>query len=224
MKASKRFTVLIALLLALFVLSASIAAPIVVRPFYDWQVRLLKIDQATGYSIETIHEAYYEMLDFCMYGAPFGTGSLRWSPSGRSHFADVARLFRLDFAICLLSAVGLLVCLLLSRIRRLRPLHLLGHGPGFWAGAGLSGCLVVIGALAALDFDRAFVIFHAIFFPGKDNWLFDPKTDEIINILPQAFFENCAICIAALLLLSCAGLITADLYRHRHEKGRDAKL
>lgn len=218
MKTSRILAILTALLTALLILSASIAAPIVVRPFYDWQVRVLHIDEATGYSPETIHEAYHEMLDFCMYGTPFGTGSLRWSDAGRSHFADVAKLFRLDFAVCLLSAAGLLLCLLLSRLRRLRPRRLLGRGPGFWAGAGLSGCFLIVGALAALDFDRAFVVFHAIFFPGKENWLFDPQVDEIITILPQAFFQNCAICIAALLLLSCAVLIAADLCRNRHTK------
>lgn len=51
---------------------------------------------------------------------------------------------------------------------------------------------LAVGGLAALDFDRAFVVFHALFFPGKDNWLFDPETDQIITILPQVFFRNSA--------------------------------
>jgi integral membrane protein (TIGR01906 family) len=58
-----------------------------------------------------------------------------------------------------------------------------------------------VGGLAALDFNRAFVIFHHIFFPGKDNWMFDPRTDEIILVLPQEFFRNCAILIGAGLLV-----------------------
>lgn len=92
---------------------------------------------------------------------------------------------------------------------------LAGHSPGFWAGCGLGGALAIAGVLAALDFDRAFTVFHSIFFPGKDNWLFDPATAPVILILPEAFFRSCAILILAAVLLCCAALIIADLCRRR---------
>ena len=60
-------------------------------------------------------------------------------------------------------------------------------------------------------------MFHSIFFPGKDNWLFDPATDPVILILPEAFFRSCAILILAAVLLCCAALIIADLYRRRRD-------
>ena len=75
---------------------------------------------------------------------------------------------------------------------------------------------LLVGALAELDFGRAFVLFHALFFPGKDNWLFDPRVDQIINILPQEFFRSCAILILALLALGCAVLILWDILRRKH--------
>ena len=61
----------------------------------------------------------------------------------------------------------------------------------------------LIALLAALNFDGAFTVFHSIFFPGKDNWLFDPVTDPVILILPEAFFRNCAIAIVTVLLTVC---------------------
>ena len=86
--------------------------------------------------------------------------------------------------------------------------YLLGGKPfTFWAGSGLAVVFVVVGGLAALDFDRAFTVFHQLFFPGKTNWLFDPYTDEIINILPQEFFMHCALLILAILLLGCVILM-----------------
>ena len=66
---------------------------------------------------------------------------------------------------------------------------------------------MIAAALAATDFDRAFTAFHGIFFPGKENWLFDPATDPVILLLPEEFFRNCAIAIAASLLLVCLALI-----------------
>ena len=76
----------------------------------------------------------------------------------------------------------------------------------------------MVAGLAALDFDRAFVVFHAIFFPGKDNWIFDPATDQIILVMPEVFFRNCALLIGGVLLACCAGLILWDLLVHRRSR------
>ena len=100
----------------------------------------------------------------------------------------------------------------------------MGRGPGFWGGLLLSAAFAVVTALAAADFDRAFVVFHTIFFPGKDNWIFDPAVDEIILILPQEFFMNCAICIVVVLLVCCACLIITDLAVGRRKKKIPAEV
>ena len=92
---------------------------------------------------------------------------------------------------------------------------LLGHGPSFWAGVTAGGLVLILAGLAALDFNRAFVIFHAIFFPGKDNWIFDSATDQIILVMPEEFFCNCAILIGVVLLTCCTVLILTDLLRRK---------
>ena len=71
----------------------------------------------------------------------------------------------------------------------------------------------LIALLAALNFDGAFTVFHSIFFPGKDNWLFDPVTDPVILILPEAFFRNCAIAIVTVLLTVCIMLVVTGRKR-----------
>lgn len=218
MKDSKIASALCSIVLALLVLSFSISVPILFRPFYYVQINALDLPERTGWSEETIREAYDEVLDFCVLGKPFGTGQLSWSESGRSHFADVRMLFLADFAVLALSAV---VCTLLLGLRlngKLRFHHPLGRGPGFWAGILAAGLVLVVGGLAALDFQRAFVIFHAIFFPGKDNWLFNPATDQIILVMPETFFRNCAILIGIVLLACCAVLILSDLIGSRRRQ------
>ena len=125
------------------------------------------------------------------------------------------RLFLLDLRVLAVCMAVLLVLYALRRKKGLTLSPLAGHSPGFWAGCGLGGALAIAGVLAALDFDRAFTVFHSIFFPGKDNWLFDPATDPVILILPEAFFRSCAILILAAVLLCCAALIIADLCRRR---------
>lgn len=212
MKQSKPLAVLLALLTALFVLTVSIAAPILIRPFYYAQIGPLGLEAYTGLTREEIITAYDETVDFCIgRRAEFSTGVLAWSESGKAHFEDVRVLFLLDLWTAGLTGAALLAWLLLRPRVPVRPHRLLGRGPGFWGCAGLGGAFLLVGGLAALDFDRAFVVFHALFFPGKDNWLFDWRTDQIILILPEAFFRNCAILVLALIVALCAGLILWDL-------------
>lgn len=224
MKSSKSLTVLMSLALALVLLTGSIAVPILCRPFYYAHIGPLQLAERTGLTEGEIKTAFDEMLDYCLGGEEFSTGVLKWSESGRDHFADVRVLFKLDLNI-LACTMGLLAAMAIFIYRgRHSPAPLLGRGPAFWAGAGLGAVFLVVGALAATDFDRAFVVFHAIFFPGKDNWLFDPAQDQIINILPQAFFRNCAILILGLLAVGCAALITFDLTRKKGREVRHSKL
>jgi integral membrane protein (TIGR01906 family) len=215
MKTSKLLTVLLALAMALVLLTAAIAAPILCRPFYYAHIGPLELCQKTGLTGSEIKTAYNEMLDYCLGKADFSTGVLAWSDSGKSHFTDVRGLFLLDLRVLAVSVAILAVLLVGSRARNWRAATILGRGPRFWAGAGLGGLFLVIGGLAALDFDRAFVVFHSLFFPGKTNWLFDPAVDQIINILPETFFRNCAILILVILMAGCAALIASDFFHLR---------
>lgn len=215
MKTSKLLTIVLAILAALVLLTAAISAPILCRPFYYAHIGPLELCEETGLTREEIKTAFNEMMDFCLGGEEFSTGVLRWSENGKNHFADVRVLFLLDLKALAVCVILLVLILIVSRFTGRRPGKLLGRGPTFWAGTGLSAVFLVVGGLAAADFDRAFTIFHTIFFPGKDNWLFDPAEDQIINILPQTFFMNCAILILVLLLLGCLALILWDILPRR---------
>ena len=215
MRPSKLLTVLLAAALALLLLTAAIAVPILCRPFYYAHIGPLHIVEDTGFTEEQIKTAFNEMLDYCLGADEFSTGDLRWSQSGKDHFTDVRALFLLDLRLLAVSAAALILLLAVGKAAKVRAAPLLGRGPSFWAGAGLGGAFLLIGGLAALDFDRAFVVFHSLFFPGKTNWLFDPATDQIILILPEEFFRNCAILILAILIAGCAAFILFDLRRKK---------
>ena len=70
--------------------------------------------------------------------------------------------------------------------------------------------LIVIGAAAATNFDHAFTVFHSLFFPGKDNWIFDLAQEPIITLMTEDFFRTCAVLILAVLIAACAAIIIAD--------------
>ena len=223
-KESRLLTVIFAVVLGALLLSTSIAAPILCRPFYYAHIDALHLTETTPWTEEEIRQAYDEMLDFCLgLREDFSTGVLAWSDWGRSHFVDVRGLFLLDLRVLAGSVVLLALLLIGARLARRRPRPILGRGPGFWTGTGLAVIFLFIAGWAALDFRRAFVVFHSIFFPGKENWILDYDVDQIINILPSVFFRNCAILILILLVLGCAVLIVGDgLYqKRRREKERE---
>ena len=212
MKTSKSLSVLLSVLTALVVLTGSIAVPLLCRPFYYAHIGPMGLED-WGLSRAEIETAYDEMMDFCLgRREEFSAGVLAFSSSGADHFADVRGLFLLDLRVLIAALVLLLGTLALCKMKRVRPHRFLGRGPGLWAAAGLGAAFLTVGGLAALDFDRAFVIFHRVFFPGKENWIFDWQTDPIILFLPQDFFRNCAILILVLLLVWCGALIAADVW------------
>lgn len=212
MKPSKLLALFTGVFTALLVLTASIAAPLLCRPFYYAHIEALDLDGYTGLSVAQIKQAFDQVMDYCLgLRSDFAAGVLPFSQSGASHFADVRVLFLLDLWVAAISLAALVVLFVIGRKRKLTPAPLLGHGPGFWAAIGLGGLFLIVGGLAATNFDRAFVVFHSLFFPGKTNWLFDWRTDPIILLLPETFFRNCAILILALLIFWCVVLIAADL-------------
>ena len=201
---------------ALAVLTGSIAWVVLLRPFYYVQIGPLGVCQASGLTAAQARAAYSDVMDYCLGLRPdFAAGVLPFSQEGASHFADVRVLFLLDIRLLAVSLAALLALYLLRRRKGMALCRFGGRGPGFWAACGLGGLFVIVGGLAALDFNRAFTVFHTIFFPGKDNWLFDPMTDPVILILPEEFFRSCALLILAGLLLACGALIAADLRRRR---------
>ena len=199
-------SVLTSLAVALVLLTGSIALPILVRPFYYAHIEPLGLERASGLSREEIVRAYDEVLDFCVGArSTFSAGVLPFSRSGAEHFADCRVLFILDLGLFAGSAAAVGV---LAVIERKAPSHRFhGRGAAFWGAAGLCSVLGAVGVLAAFDFDGAFTVFHSIFFPGKDNWLFDPATDPIITLMPEEFFRNCAILILAAVVVSCAAVM-----------------
>ena len=213
MKASKALSVLLSLCLMVFWLSAAVALPILCRPLYYAQIDALSLPTQTGWDKTVIRAAYDEVMDYLVGGAPFGTGALKWSESGKSHFADCRRLFRLDFALLGLSAVVLAVCGLLCRRKRLSPHRFCGRSPAFWAAAVLTALFALAAVWAAIDFGSLFTAFHRVAFPGKSNWIFDARTDEIILILPEAFWARMG---ALVLAVSLGGAwLTAFVCRRR---------
>lgn len=188
-------TVTFGIVVTLFVLSLSISLPLFIRQFYYWHIDLYDITSLTGVSKENLIYSFNELMDSLMFFKPFGEGVFPYSEEGKSHFLDCQVLFVLDYVVLIASFVVLVVYLFALRKNKnliYRPFNmsisvLIMLIPLILIGA--------IGIYALIDLNGAYAFFHKIFFPGKDNWVFNVSTDPIIKALPQEFFINCGILI-----------------------------
>ena len=202
----KLLSILCALCVFFFLLTAAIGLPIYIRPFYYAHIEAFDLPARSGYTAEEIRAAYDEVLDYLtLPGKEFSTGVLPHSVEGKAHFEDCKVLFDLNASILIGS--GLVLAVLFFMRKKWGPYRIGKHSAPFWAAVLSVTAPIMIGCLAALDFDRAFVIFHSIFFPGKTNWIFDWHADQIIRVLPQEFFRNCAILIGGGLVAMSGGIL-----------------
>lgn len=207
---------LFALAIVVLIITFSIGLPIYARVFYYAHVDALDMPARTGFEREEIIEAYDEVLDFLtLPGKEFGTGELLHSPEGKGHFEDCKVLFDLNRNAFLIALAVFVTILILKKYKIVNLTRPLGFGLYFWSGASTLAIFASIGIIAAQNFSKAFTIFHKIFFPGKDNWLFNPYTDEIILVMPEEFFMDCAILICASIIIISLVLIAVGIIKKR---------
>ncbi len=213
----KLISILFSVAALLLIITISIGLPIYFRPFYYAHIPAMDLDLMSGYTKAEIIEAYNEVLDYLtLPGREFGAGAMLYSESGKDHFVDCKALFDLNATVLLIAAAIVVAILILKRHKKIELCELGTYHPLFYSGLGAILIPSFLGLLIATDFSRAFVIFHKIFFPGKDNWTFDPWTDEIIMVLPEEFFRNCAILIGVgILSLGSAAMIYSVVKRRR---------
>lgn len=214
-------TVLFIIAVTLFILTFSIGLPIYCRFFYYIQIKTLKMEEATGWSYQTIKTAYDEVLNYLtLPGHAFGTGELLWTESEAAHFADCKVLFNLNLSVFIISGAIALTLIILNKFKIVSLCRPFGHRAYLVSAVVSIAFPVIIGALAAINFEKAFEIFHSIFFPGKSNWTFDPRTEQIIEVMPEEFFMNCAIIIGVGLVAFALALVIADVVLTFKEKKR----
>lgn len=158
----------------------------------------------TGYTTEELRSATDAILRDLYLGGDFSVtvrGQAVLDPREQAHMRDVRGVFAGFYVLVLLSAAGLLV-----GGRRAR------REAWFWratrAGAiALSVGVVVLGVVSVVAFDALFEVFHRIFFAGG-TYLFDPRTERLVQLFPDQFWSETSI-VLGVLLLALAGAVIA---------------
>lgn len=192
---NRKKDIVLAVTLSLFIISFAIVFTVFFKYLYYFDIHYLDITSYT-YMSEDIIKMNYDIL--IQYQSLFFRGTLNMpnfimSETGRIHFEEVKRIFEMIQILCI--GTGIISSVLIYQSTKEKEYRYLK----------MTSILTVtiptvIGFLASLDFDQAFVIFHKIFF-RNDYWIFDSYTDPVIRILPQDFFMHCFILIIVIIML-----------------------
>jgi integral membrane protein (TIGR01906 family) len=201
----------------LFIFSLSVVLTLNLRSIYYFDIRYQNLVAETGLSETTIRENYDTLIDYNLITKHVKTlefPDFPMSEHGRTHFAEVKRIFVAIQYLCIVSGVILVIVL----FRKLRK-----RDYGSLKLTSIFTFLVplVLGILAALNWNAFFLKFHELFF-NNNYWIFDPVTDPVITILPDAFFLHCAVMILLFLFLGC--ILTGALYRILTGKSRRGNM
>jgi len=167
--------------------------------FYEKEYRKYNVQDAVKMEMSDILYVTDEMMDYLkgyredlvVETTVDGEPREFFNDREKSHMYDVQVLFlggiKLRRWLLLLAVfcLGTIGCMEEKPVRRLAKAYLAAAGVFLAAAGGIAYCFMK-------DFYHSFVKFHHIFFTN-DLWLLDPKTDLLINILPQGFFMDFAL-------------------------------
>lgn len=203
-----------ALLLVLLISSFEFAAYGDFR-FYEKEYRKYDVVSDLDMKLEDVMDVTHEMMDYLIgdrenldvYTTVEGKEQDFFNEQDKLHMADVRNLFLGGITVRRVSLAVMLISLGILLVTRADWKRILARGYQISLGIAVLGVGILAGALI-LDFDRAFTVFHEIFFTN-DLWIFDPATDYMIRMLPEGFFYDMALRIGGIFIvgmLVCFGI------------------
>lgn len=181
----KKFSLKSFIITGLFGLSNSVIGALFLSyPLLYLFVLVQKTNQIVNLSISTVMTNYWQLLWYLIW--PFQQKlqmtNFSTSPGAAEHFYECKLLFQLALTVFIIQ----LVILGYEKYKKTASVVYLSK-----AGALIFMILpVAVLPFAMANFDSFFVVFHQLLF-NNTNWMFNPMTDPIINILTEGFFAGC---------------------------------
>jgi len=150
----------------------------------------------TGYTTPQLRAATDAILSDLILGGGFDvqvSAQTVLEQREQAHMADVRTIFRGLWILALVS-VGVLIAASRRRDRG-RMWRSVANGARV-----LVVAVVALGVVGLLAFDQLFETFHEIFFPAG-SFLFDPRTDKLVQLFPFDFWQETALVVGAVIIV-----------------------
>ena len=213
------FNALMAVILLIFLVSAAVFLVLALKPLYYWFIDLFKIEAYSGYSAAELKANYDALIDYNMFWGPkelvFPDRGMVTTEETMAHFVDVKQVFVFFQYLAIGSAVLLIPGCVVAKKKNI----------SMWPKITLAltvAIIVGVGVGLVFFWDKFFIKFHEILFPGKSNWYINANYDKVILILPSEVFLADA---AAILAVIALGIVLFVLFFRRKKSkagGEDA--
>ena len=210
-------TILVSLSLSLLILFSTLFFVMDWDPFFTYEIEKNKISQVVDIPQEELLPLYKVLTDY-MVGSR-DTIQIEATVGGQAmpmynqreidHMVDVKHLIDLVKQV----RMGLILVIGLGLF------YLVRQGGGMksiFTGQFISTVAIFLGfiGMAMTDFNAYFIKFHELLFTN-DLWLLDPRTDRMIQLLPQVFFRDIVIVIVLFYGFVSLFLGLVGLFIHR---------
>lgn len=173
------------MMIILFSITMSTFLVINANFIYGIVIKYLDLNDKYHVSLNVLLHNLKVMTDFIQ--DPFINGMnltpYHLSKGAYEHFTDVRKLVMLDYLILALSTLYLIITWYKKIIQR-----------ELWKLTDyLKRTMIILWLLmliCLIDFNDIFIYLHEMIFPNH-NWVFSPKKDPIINVLPDQYFLCC---------------------------------
>lgn len=187
------------IIVALFTLGISVLFTLNLNIIYKYCVDKFNLNYISNLSKDKIILDYKNLINYLQN--PFKNklvfDNFIMSKNGEIHFFEVKRIFLSIYLILIIIFLVALIYIIITKKnnKKINIYLNLNYGANT-----LITFIAIIAFSMYLDFSKAFVVFHKIFFKN-DYWIFDESLDPIIKVLPEEVFMIYAKVIVFIILL-----------------------
>ena len=184
---------------AISIISISVLTILNITSVYTYAINKYELVRYTGLSPEILMDNYKRTIYYVQnpFIKELTFNSVPMSEFGRIHFFEVKRIFIALYIFSIVFILMMIIKIWINRNNNLGEKLIKTFNNSVNVMALI---LISISAVALVDFSKAFVFFHKIFF-RNDYWIFDPQIDPIINALPEELFMIEFILIVVILIV-----------------------
>lgn len=186
------------IMVALFTIGLSVIISLNLRVIYSYSIDKYDLTRLGQLSKDALMNDYNILLNYLQnpFIKKLKFNNFIMSTNGEFHFYEVKKIFLNIYLIIIVILLAFIVIKFILRKynKKFNLFKILNYGANT-----LISIIAVLLASIFINFSKAFVVFHKIFF-NNDYWVFDSKTDPIIDVLPEEVFKLYAIIVIAFVL------------------------
>ena len=206
----KFLNVIFSICFSIFIITTAINFTVSFKQLYYYDIDKLNIPKLSHLSKEEIKLNYDYLVKYNLSKnvKEFKMPTIKSSEQGKIHFEEVRDIFQninKISKICLfISLIGIAISI------RNKDIQILNY-----TSKALITIPIILAIPIIINFEDTFVVFHKLMF-SNDYWIFDPRLDPVINILPEEFFFHAGIMILGIVL--AVSIILYTIYKFISKK------